>query len=70
MVNKKEENPKKEEEKEKILFDWTVPFQALERPRMFKAGLKEYISSKNIEIKSEKEFNKIVEDYTNLKIGG
>ena len=52
------------------LFDWTIPFKALECSNMFKQGLKEYILSNGLEIKSDKEFEKIVKDYTNLKIGG
>ena len=59
---------KKKEEKEDTIYDWTIPFNALNCPKMFKAGLKEYIVSRDLKIKSDKEFNKIVKDYANLKI--
>ncbi|MBQ2652645.1 MAG: hypothetical protein IJF83_03750 [Methanobrevibacter sp.] len=39
-------------------------------PDMFKAGLRDYIQSNKIEIKNKKEFEKIVKEYANLKIGG
>ena len=51
------------------IYDWTVPFKALECSNMFKNGLKAYILDNNIEIKSDKEFMKIIKDYSNLKIG-
>ena len=38
-------------------------------PAMFKAGLIYYISSNNIKISSKKEFEKVVEEYKDLKIG-
>ena len=38
-------------------------------PAMFKAGLKYYIQSNNLEPKSKKEFEKIVKDYGELKLG-
>lgn len=37
-------------------------------PNMFKAGLRHYISSNNIEIKNKSELDKTVKKYANLKI--
>lgn len=51
-------------------FDLNHALDELSYPDMFKAGLKYYISSKNFEIKNKKEFDKIVKEYANLKIGG
>lgn len=51
-------------------FDLNQELDDLLCPNMFKSGLKYYISSNNIEIKSKKEFEKIVKEYANLKIGG
>lgn len=51
------------------IYDWGIPFKALECPNMFKQGLKHYILDNGLEIKSDKEFEKIVKDYNNLKIG-
>ena len=38
-------------------------------PAMLKAGLKYYIQSNNLEPKSKKEFEKIVKEYGELKLG-
>lgn len=67
MAKKKEETQK--EGVEITLYDWSIPFKALECSNMFKQGLKEYILSNNLEIKSDKEFKKILKDYSNLQIG-
>lgn len=37
---------------------------------MFKSGLKYYIQVNNLEPKSKKEFEKIVNDYKKLEMGG
>lgn len=61
---KKKETSKNEEE--------FVLEEALEEyvcPAMFKAGLKYYIHSNNLEPKSKKEFEKIVKDYGKLELG-
>lgn len=56
--------------KKKTDFDWTKSYDELEVSNMFKQGLKDYILTNKLEIKTEKEFMKIVEDYRNLQIGG
>ena len=56
--------------KKKTDFDWTKSYDELKVSNMFKQGLKDYILTNKLEIKTEKEFMKIVEDYRNLQIGG
>ena len=51
-------------------FDLKKALDDLKCPNMFKKGLEYYISSNNINVNSKKEFDKIVKDYANLKIGG
>ena len=51
-------------------FDLKQELDDLLCPNMFKVGLREYISSNNINVTNKKEFDKIVKDYANLKIGG
>ena len=51
-------------------FDLNEQLDELLCPDMFKAGLIEYISSNNFKITTKKEFDKIVKEYANLKIGG
>ena len=51
-------------------FDLNKELNDLSYPNMFKAGLKYYISANNIKIKNKKEFDKIVEEYGNMNIGG
>lgn len=51
-------------------FDLNLELSELECPIMFKIGLKYYIASNTIDIKNKKEFEKIVKEYANLKIGG
>ena len=51
-------------------FDLKQELDDLTCPDMFKNGLKQYISSNNISVNTKKEFNKIVKEYANLKIGG
>ena len=53
-----------------ILFNLEQELDDLLCPNMFKSGLKHYISSNNINITSKKEFEKIIKEYANLKIGG
>lgn len=50
-------------------FDLTEELEAFECPAMFKAGLKYYIQVNNLEPKNKKEFEKIVKDYGELKLG-
>lgn len=51
-------------------FDLNKELDDLSCPDMFKNGLKLYISSKKISVTNKKEFDKIVKEYGNLKIGG
>lgn len=61
---------KKENKKEETVFDYNTYLNNLETSNMLKKGLKEYITNNNIEIKTEKEFEKILKNYLNLNIGG
>ena len=51
-------------------FDLEKELTELEYPEMFKAGLKYYIQTKNSKIKSKKEFEKIIKEYSELSVGG
>ena len=53
-----------------VKFDLDRELDDLLCPDMFKSGLQHYISSNNITINNKKEFEKIVKEYENLKIGG
>ena len=53
-----------------VKFDLNKAFDELPCPNMFKYGLNEYISSNNITITNKREFDKVVKEYGNLKIGG
>ena len=51
-------------------FDWITALNDLECPNMFKAGLKYYITSNNLDkkIKSEADFQKIVKQYSKVRM--
>ena len=76
----KSENKKKKEEKEtenkSVKVDETEEFvleKAIENaeiPEMLKPGLNLYINNNNLKINSKTEFNKIINEFQNLKIGG
>lgn len=51
-------------------FDLEKELDDLLCPNMFKSGLKYYISSNNLKITNKKEFEKVIKEYANLKIGG
>jgi len=53
-----------------VKFDLDKELDDLLCPNMFKSGLRYYISSNNISINNKKEFEKIIKEYANLKIGG
>lgn len=65
MAKKKETTTKKEEEEDSS-FDWRVALDELEKPSTFKGGLGYYIETRGLQskIKTEKDFMKIVEDYS------
>lgn len=50
-------------------FDYEKELNDYKCPQMFKAGLTYYFKSNNLKPKSKKEFDKIVNDYKNLKMG-
>lgn len=50
-------------------FDYEKELNDYKCPQMFKAGLKYYFKSNDLKPKSKKEFDKIVNDYKNLKMG-
>ena len=56
MTNKKE-------------FDLNTAFDEFIAPKMFKNGLKSYIARNKIKIKNQKDFEKTIDDYSNMKIG-
>ena len=51
-------------------FDLENEIIELQCPEMFKAGLRYYIQNKKRKVNSKKEFDKIVKEYSELKIGG
>lgn len=67
MAKKTEE--KIETETKKVSdFDLEKELTDLQRPDMFKAGLKYYIEINNLECKSKKDFDKIVKEYGELSL--
>lgn len=50
-------------------FDFEKELDDYKCPDMFKAGLRFYFKSNNLKPKNRKEFNKIIDDYSNLKMG-
>ena len=56
--------------KKEAAFDVESAINDLQKSGMFKAGLRFYIQSSNITIKNEKDFEKTIKNYTELKIGG
>ena len=65
MAKKKEETTKTEKE-ESSSFDWKQAFNELEKPSTFKGGLGYYIETRGLQdkIKTMKDFEKIIEDYS------
>ena len=66
---KKKEDEKKETKTPTKTFDVKEAIEALEISNMFKAGLGYYIESRKLEPKSQTEFDKILKDYTGMKLG-
>ena len=50
-------------------FDFEKEIDELECPEMYKTGLKFYIESNKIKIDSKKDFDKLLKDFSKLKIG-
>ena len=63
---KKKEKEAKEDVVNDTNFDWKKAFNELVKPNTFKGGLGYYIETRGLEdkIKSQKDFDKIVEDYS------
>lgn len=51
-------------------FDLEKEIDELVCPAMLKAGLKYFISSRKQDVTNKKEFDKVVNEFKNLKIGG
>ena len=49
-------------------FDYNKEIEILEYPQTFKAGLIYYMNINKLEPKNKKEFNKILDDYKELKL--
>ena len=58
----------KKEEDKKESFDLQKAMDELAMPNMFKAGLGYYIENHQLTPKTAKEFDKIVRNYSNLKM--
>lgn len=52
-----------------MTFDIDKELEDLECPNMFKAGLKYYMGNLKNQPKNKKEFDKIVKDYSKIKMG-
>jgi len=50
-------------------FDYVKELEEYECPATFKAGLEYYFKVNNLKPKNKKEFDKIIKDYSNLKMG-
>lgn len=63
---KKKEKEAKEDVVNDTNFDWKKAFNELVKPNTFKGGLGYYIETRGLEdkIKTQKDFDKIVEDYS------
>lgn len=60
---------KKESDKTVEPFDLNTAMKTLEMPNMFKAGLGYYIESQKLTVKSQKDFEKTINDYSKLTLG-
>ena len=49
-------------------FDLDAELEKLEKPNFYIAGLKEFI--KDNDVKNQKDFDKLVKDYSEMNIGG
>lgn len=53
----------------KPAFDWETALEAIEISSMLKAGVKYYIESYNLTPKSNKDLEKIIDDYSKIEMG-
>ena len=70
MTSKKTKEDIKVDDEPTLNFDVEKALTNLIKPKMFKAGLKYYIESENLEPSSQKEFEKIVNNFSKIKMGG
>ena len=59
---------KKEETKEEPAFDINEALENLEYPRMFVDGFKAYITNRNLEPKSKREFEKLLKEFGEIQM--
>lgn len=70
-------NSKKEEKKEKEVktvsptpaYDWKEALNAMEIPRMTKKGVVEYVESRNLTIKNERDLKKALNNLNKSNVG-
>ena len=55
--------------KQEDAFSIEKALEDYEAPAMFKAGLEYYITTTNPKINSQKDFDKVVKDFSELKLG-
>ena len=60
MANKKEKEP---------TFNWRDSLHEMEIPQMLKAGIKYYIEINDLTPKNNKDLEKIIDDYSKIKLG-
>ena len=53
----------------KPAFDWETALEAIEMSSMLKAGVKYYIESYKLTPKSDKDLEKIIDDFKKVKMG-
>lgn len=53
----------------KPAFDWETALEAVEMSSMLKAGVKYYIESYKLTPKSDKDLEKIIDDFKKVKMG-
>lgn len=53
----------------KPAFDWKTALEAIEMSGMLKAGVKYYIESYKLTPKSDKDLEKIIDDFKKVKMG-
>lgn len=56
-------------EKKAPAFNWETALEAVEMSSMLKAGVKYYIESYKLTPKSDKDLEKIIEDYKKIEMG-
>lgn len=72
-MTKKKTNTKEDKVEDKTsiknnTFDLNNCLNELQYPEMFKSGLKSYIERNNIKITNQKDFDKILKNYSEVKL--